>query len=361
MLGCMNKQALLDTSNGIFLVQLNAAPRKVLVSNDLDAHQLWHILMSLSDRQAVNIIAYSFVEDSILLLYQSQSSPVAFVQNLISQYSEWHTRVKHKRGSVFSADYQFVLIEPEQSLIDALHLVHNFPVQKGLCASAATAPYSSYKGYLDPHQDMIVRYLAEPHIGQHETMFKRRFSELMDQDASYQTDQLLQGNHDKYLAYCSLQYLESLTHPEADQTHQLELNDVIEFVCSIYHFKPIQLETQKRHRLIPELKGLICYLCDYYHVSNQKQLKQMLNMDDFDIERGLRLVQMLPDTDLFKYRMDFEQAFLTEALMDLEEDTSTADTQITESDEEHPNIHLVVAEQEESAAKQENNNEVKTL
>jgi len=307
----MTKQAILDISQGIYLVKLDSASRKPLITQNLDAFQLWSNMFDLSHRMGTNILAYCFNDSSAILLYQAHESPAPFIQSLINEYTSWYNRTHHKRGSLFQAEYQFVLIEPDKHLLNAFHWIHNYPVLHDLAPNAETVEHSSFTDYSSNRNNtLLATNLIESMIGQHGTMFTRRLAEFINQPGNYTEEQLLKGNQQTHYAYCSDKYLEALFGTQDTPSSSLSLEDVIGFVCELYQFKPVQLNTMRRHRLMPELKGQICYFCKEYNLSSPSKVQKALTLDEFDYERGLRLIESLSDVTLHERRIAFEQFLL---------------------------------------------------
>lgn len=336
----MAKQAILDINQGIYLVKLDAASRKQLVSNNLDDYQLRTLLIELSHRMGIGVIAYCFTDQSLVLLYQAPASPEPFIQNLIKNYSTWYNRTHQKRGALIKADYQLILIEPEQQLVDAFHLVHNFPVTEELTSEAENFPNSSHQEYTSNLQNSWLATEAIcPLIGRHETMLSRRFRDLIQQTAWYSYDDVLSGNQPDKLAYCTAHYLEQLYTQPTAIPNGISLEDVIQFVCDLYQFKPIQLQTMRRHRLIPELKGMIAFLCQEYEIADPSAVRSELSMDDFDYERGLILIAQISDTEMYDRKHAFEQL-----LFKLDRRLPESADKIAETLNAHPdNVHVLMA------------------
>ena len=338
----MTKQAILDISQGIYLVKLDSASRKPLITQNLDAFQLWSNMFDLSNRMGTDIIAYCFNDSSIIILYQANESPAPFLQNFINEYTRWYNRTHHKRGSLFQAEYQFVLIEPGDYLLDAFHWVHNYPVLHDLAPNAETVEHSSYSEYSSNRNNtLLATKLVESKIGQHDTMFNRRLNDFIHQPANYDEAQLLTGNQETHYAYCSEKYLEALSGKQEISTNALSLENVIDFVCKLYQFKPVQINTMRRHRLMPEIKGMICYFCKAYDIASSSEVKEVLSLDEFDYNRGLRLVDLLSDVTRYERKIAFEQLLLhtnrplPAANSDASADTLSDQQQITPPDNVH--------------------------
>ncbi|GLQ29705.1 hypothetical protein [Litoribrevibacter albus] len=336
----MVKHAILDINQGIYLVKLNAVSRKQLINQNLDAFELWSLLIDLSYRLKVGVIGYCLTEKSLILLYQAPASPEPFIQSLITQYSSWHNRTHQKRGSLFQADYQLVLIEPGKHLLEAFHLVHAFPVIDDLTSKSENYALSSYKEYAQNlSHTWLSTDIVTPLIGRHDTMFSRRFKDFIDQAVTYDIERLLTGNQSNSLAYCSDQYLKELYEQPTALPNGISIEEVIEFVCALYQFKPIQLQTLRRHRLMPELKGMIAFLCQEYEIADSDEVMSVLNLDDFDYERNLKLIEFLSDTEMYARKQSFEQL-----LFKLNHNPTQQQTMDDELLSDHPdNVHILNA------------------
>ncbi|MFC3149477.1 hypothetical protein ACFOEK_00395 [Litoribrevibacter euphylliae] len=335
----MGKQAILDINQGIYLVKLDAASRKQLVNNSLDNYQIRTLLIDLSHRMGIGVIAYCITNQSLVILYQAPASPEPFIQNIIKQYSAYANRTNQKRGALIKADYQLVLIEPEQPLLDAFHLVHNFPVTEELISEAENYSDSSYQEYSKNLQNTwLSTKVICPLIGRHETMLSRRFRDLIKQPAVYKYPEVISGNQPDKLAYCSPNYLDQLYAQPVALPNGIGLEEVIQFVCNLYQFKPIQLQTMRRHRLMPELKGMIAFLCQEYEIADPAAVQSELFMDDFDYERGLRLITQLSDTEMYERKHGFEQLLFQ---MDQRLPYNN-DSPLTDSEEQPDNVHVLM-------------------
>jgi hypothetical protein len=304
----MAKQAILDINQGIYLVKLSAGHRKKLINQNLDAYELNTRLIDLSYRMRVGVVGYCVTERSLAILFQAPSSPNAFIQDLINHYTSWFNRVHLKRGPLFAADFQSILIEPGQYLLDAFHYVHTLPIIEELTSDAENYALSSYQEYTRNLQwSWLSTDIIKPLIGRHDTMFNRRLKEFLKQPAQYEVSKLVTGNQSDVLAYCSDHYLNTLHQIPEAIPNGIDIEQVTEFVCSLYQFKPVHLTTMKRHRLMPELKGMIAYLCEEYEIADQQQVMAELNLDEFDYQRNLGLMTRLCDTDMYDRRHAFER------------------------------------------------------
>ena len=135
--------------SGFYHVVLYANGRQNLFEEDADRLAFLDMLVTVSRKFGVSIVAWCLMANHVHLLVEDPGGRLSdLMHSLATRYAQRFNRRGGHVGHVFQGRFYSSPVEGEPYLLEAMRYIHNNPAKAGICA-AEDYPWSSYHEYVD--------------------------------------------------------------------------------------------------------------------------------------------------------------------------------------------------------------------
>ncbi|MDL5031621.1 transposase [Pelomonas sp. APW6] len=139
----------IEFAGAVYHLSSKAEAGAVVFHDDADRRALLAVIAQAMERFDAQVLAYCLEPDSYeLLLFTRQANLSRLMRHINGVYTQGCNRRHGTVGHLFQGRFKAVLVDREQLLLDACRHVEYGGVRRGLAASPAGWPWSSYAAHI---------------------------------------------------------------------------------------------------------------------------------------------------------------------------------------------------------------------
>lgn len=139
----------IEFAGAVYHLSSKAEAGAVVFHDDADRRALLAVIAQAMERFDAQVLAYCLEPDSYeLLLFTRQANLSRLMRHINGVYTQGSNRRHGTVGHLFQGRFKAVLVDREQLLLDACRYVELGGVRRGLAASPAQWPWSSYAAHI---------------------------------------------------------------------------------------------------------------------------------------------------------------------------------------------------------------------
>ncbi|MEO3713098.1 transposase [Roseateles flavus] len=139
----------IEFAGAVYHLSSKAEAGAVVFHDDADRRALLAVIAQAMERFDAQVLAYCLEPDSYeLLLFTRQANLSRLMRHINGVYTQGSNRRHGTVGHLFQGRFKAVLVDREQLLLDACRYVELGGVRRGMAASPAQWPWSSYAAHI---------------------------------------------------------------------------------------------------------------------------------------------------------------------------------------------------------------------
>ncbi|WP_269630289.1 transposase [Pelomonas sp. BJYL3] len=139
----------IEFAGAVYHLSSKAEAGAVVFHDDADRRALLAVIAQAMERFDAQVLAYCLEPDSYeLLLFTRQANLSRLMRHINGVYTQGSNRRHGTVGHLFQGRFKAVLVDREQLLLDACRYVELGGVRRGVAASPAQWPWSSYAAHI---------------------------------------------------------------------------------------------------------------------------------------------------------------------------------------------------------------------
>lgn len=139
----------IEYAGAVYHLSSKAEAQAVVFHDDTDRRALLAVIAQAMERFDAQVLAYCLEPDQFeLLLYTRQANLSRLMRHINGVYTQGYNRRHSHHGHLFQGRFRAVLVDREKLLLDACRYVELGGVRRGLVASPAAWPWSSYGAHV---------------------------------------------------------------------------------------------------------------------------------------------------------------------------------------------------------------------
>ena len=268
---------------------------KQIFFSDEDREYFYFLLNEGIKRYGYRIHAFCLMNNHIHLAVQIGDISLSKVmQNLSFRYTRRINQLQKKVGHLFQGRFKAIVVDADNYLVGLIRYIHLNPVRAKMVNQAEDYFWSSHRAYLGLENIswLTHEYVLNYFDNSRDSAVIRYSQFMQDEPEESLQKEFRLGNQNNYAVLGNDEFLLQLKNiPAIFSKPHINLEDLVQIICSHYSIDACQLKNAARTRIHAKFRAIIAWLAKEFNICTFNEVAIYFKRDATGLTRMMRRLE----------------------------------------------------------------------
>ena len=291
----MPRKPRLHYPGAAYHVMLRGNGGQDIFMDDGDRTRFFLLLQESVERFDYRIHAFCLMSNHLHLALQVGHIPLSrIMQNIGFRYTQFVNRTYRRSGHLFQGRYKALLIDADSYLLELIRYIHLNPVRVGMTSVPESYPWSSHASYLSlvPRPPWLTVEWALAQFAAKKLTAIRRYGKFVEEGLELGHQKKFHCGTYEGRALGDDRFVEKvLLETEEVRPVDLQLDQIIESICVVYHLTRTELRAQGKEQPAAEARAVAAHCARKWPSVKLSEMAAFFGRDPSGLSRAARRIE----------------------------------------------------------------------